>query len=219
MNLYQILNYQKIIDLRFDGIYIEQPIPDIINFQWKTILPAPPANNSKQTIKELKTISSLTKNRSKEEEELVYIIDQDTDSLFKKILDKYDIEYPKKEIEDIYRLIRPLLLNTKSLWNRPRPYQLAKLYGIPIDYINTDTHHTAAYPSGHTVYSSLAANIIKDLYPQINTSQLDEAVANTAKARILQGVHYPSDNQASIIFTKFVFDKLNTKIKKDYYNE
>jgi membrane-associated phospholipid phosphatase len=110
-------------------------------------------------------------------------------------------------------------MNTKGFWNRPRPIQLAKLLNIKLDAIITDTVHSASYPSGHTVYSSLVANIIRDLYPQVNTSQLDKVVTDTAKARMMQGVHYPSDNQASIIFSKFVFNKLNAILKKDYYNE
>jgi hypothetical protein len=69
------------------------------------------------------------------------------------------------------------------------------------------------------VYSSLAANIIKDFYPQINQLDLDKIVNNTAKARIMQGVHYPSDNKASVIFTKFIFNKLNSTLKEDYYEQ
>jgi hypothetical protein len=68
------------------------------------------------------------------------------------------------------------------------------------------------------VYSSLVAHILKDIHPQIKQQQLDNIVSETAKARVLQGVHYPSDNMASLIFSKFMFDKLNNKLRK-YYNE
>ena len=89
---------------------------------------------------------------------------------------------------------------------------MAKYYDIPIEVIVTDTHHTAAYPSGHTVYSSLIARILKHHYPIIDQRKLDILIANTAKARVLQGVHFPSDNQASVELTKVLFNKLKDKI-------
>lgn len=99
-------------------------------------------------------------------------------------------------------------MNTKIYWNRARPNQLAKYLNVPLNVIATDTHHTASYPSGHVVYSNLAANIIKDLYPQIQIRELDFIVNETARARVLQGVHYPSDNKASLVFSNYIFNKL-----------
>jgi hypothetical protein len=64
------------------------------------------------------------------------------------------------------------------------------------------------------VYSSLVANILKDMYPQIDSKQLDSIVLSVAEARVKQGVHYPSDNKASLIFSKFIFNKLNSKLRK-----
>lgn len=214
MNLYQILNHKKIIELTYDGILVEQPVPDIVDFDWKNILDAPPLNNSQITVNELNLISRVTLSRSEQQEKLVIVVDQDMDSLFKKLLEKYDIyTYPKTRIEDIYNIIRPIVLNIKSLWNRPRPYQLANLYGIKIDHINTDTHHTASYPSGHTVYATLVANIIGVIYPQINKPELKQIVNTIAENRVLQGVHYPTDNSASIILSNYLFNKLQPNFR------
>jgi membrane-associated phospholipid phosphatase len=130
------------------------------------------------------------------------------------LLKKYNLKYPQNYINLFYDIVKPVLLNIKGYWNRARPKQLAEFYNIDIDVILTDTHHTAAYPSGHTVYSSLVSNILKDIYPQINKKELDHIVNETAKARVLQGVHYPTDNEASIIFTNFLFNKLDKKLRK-----
>jgi membrane-associated phospholipid phosphatase len=91
---------------------------------------------------------------------------------------------------------------------------LADLYNIDINVIVTDTIYTASYPSGHTVYSKLVANILHFIYPQIRINQLDNIVTTTAKARIMQGVHYPSDNKASLIFSDTIFNKLNPKLER-----
>ena len=102
-------------------------------------------------------------------------------------------------------------MNTKNYWNRPRPSQLSKLYGIEIEEIVTGTIDTASYPSGHTVYSKLVANILKKIYPQF-AKNFDNIVDATAEARFKQGVHYPSDNKASIEFANYVYEKLSNKI-------
>ena len=79
--------------------------------------------------------------------------------------------------------------------------------------IVTQTHDTPAYPSGHTVYSKLVANILHDMFPQISFVELDSIVKKTGFARVVQGVHFPSDNEASIIFTNYLFKALNPKLR------
>ena len=219
MNLSLALKYKTIESLTYDSVFLEKPMANIIDFDYRTILSPPPKNTENKTFKELETISSKTFNRSNQDTDLVLRIDHDIDPFFENLLLKYNLKYPKDYIKNFYHIIKPVLMNTKGFWNRPRPKQLADLLGIDIDIIVTDTHHTPSYPSGHTVYSSLVANIIKDFYPQVNHSDLDKIVDNTAQARILQGVHYPSDNKASLIFTKFVFNKLNSTLKKDYHEQ
>lgn len=218
MNLLYFLSKDKIDSLGYETVYLEKPVSNLINFDWKKILDPPPQNTSDKTRDELLLISKSTKNRSKEDISLVYNVDQDLDEPFILLLKKYKLNYPQNYIDLFYDIVKPVLLNTKSYWNRARPSQLADIYGVDIDVILTDTHHTAAYPSGHTVYSSLVANILKDLFPQINTKELDHIVLETARARVVQGVHYPTDNKASLIFSKTLFNHLQLKLRK-YYNE
>lgn len=215
MNLLYNLHKDKLESLGYDTIYLELPIADVCkNIDWKNILKQPPANLSKITYQELQLLSRLTKNRTKEEIELVYNIDEDMDTPFELLCKNYNIEYPKTHIEEFYQLIRPILKNTKSYYNRPRPNQLASYFGFQINIIVTNTHHTGSYPSGHTVYSKLVSLILKDKYNQIDQSKLDNIVNQTTKARMLQGVHYQSDCDASLIFSTFLFNKL-----KGIFNE
>jgi hypothetical protein len=209
VNILHYLNKDRINSLGYDTIYLEKPVANFWkNVDWKNILDTPPANLSKTTLQELQLLSRLTLNRTKEEEDLVNRIDVDMDTPFELLCKNYDLSYPKNIIEENYHLLRPILLNLKGMYNRPRPNQLAKYFGLKIDVIVTDTHHTAAYPSGHTVYSKLVSLVLKNKYPQIDQIKLNNIVDNTAKARLLQGVHYPSDNEASIIFANFMFNKL-----------
>lgn len=218
MDLYHFFLRDKIEALGYDTIYLEKPMSKLIDFDWKEILDPPSSNSSKSTIDEVRFISKETKNRSKQEINNILTIDQDLDKSFIAFLKLYNLRYPQEYIDLFYDIIRPLLYNTKSYWNRARPKQLADLLGIDINVIVTDSHHTASYPSGHTVYANLVASILKDTYPQINKKQLDNLVLNVAEARVKQGVHYPSDNKASLIFSEFIFNKLNPKLR-NYRNE
>jgi hypothetical protein len=215
MNLLYYLHKDKLDSLGYDTIYLEQPVSDIVkDINWKQILSNPPNNTSKVTLKELELLASLTKNRTPKEIELVYNIDQDLDTPFELLCSSYGVEYPKTHIEEFYHIIRPILQNTKSYYNRPRPNQLAHYFDLKIDIIVTETHHTASYPSGHTVYSKLVSLILKDKYNQIDQTKLDNIVNQTKQARMLQGVHYPSDCDASLIFSTTLFNKL-----KGIFNE
>jgi len=214
MNPFLILHKDKIDSIGYDTVYLEKPMSNLIDFDWKKILKPPPVNSSKETLKELSIVSAATKNRTSKDIELVHNVDVDMDTPYILLLKKYNLSYPQNYINLFYDIVKPVLLNIKGYWNRARPKQLAEFYNIDIDVILTDTHHTAAYPSGHTVYSSLVSNILKDIYPQINKKELDHIVNETAKARVLQGVHYPTDNEASIILTNFLFNKLDKKLRK-----
>lgn len=213
MNLLLHLHKDKLDSLGYDTIYLEKPVADFWkNVDWKNILDPPPSNLSKTTLKELQLLSRLTVNRTKEEENLVRRIDVDMDTPFELLCKSYGVVYPKNLIEENYHLIRPILLNIKGFYNRPRPNQLASYFDLKINIIVTDTHHTAAYPSGHTVYSKLVSLILKEKYNQIDQNKLDNIVNQTAQARLLQGVHYPSDNEASLILSTFLFNKLKGQL-------
>jgi hypothetical protein len=186
---------------------------NLIDFDYKSILKSPEPNNSKQTEKELNLISYATKNRKNTDIQFIHDVDEDMDSFFISFLDKQNLEYPYRYIGLFYDIVEPVLMNTKSFWNRPRPIQLARMYNIPIDIILTDTIHTASYPSGHTVYSSLVANILTEKYPKFG-NQFESIAKNIGIARVQQGVHYPSDNVASFIFSNYVYKKLEPKLKQ-----
>lgn len=212
MNLNKYLRNKDLQDLKFDSVYTEQPISDIVQINWKNILDPPPSNDSTLAYKELVFVAKKTLNRSQRDVEFVHKIDQDIDSQFIDLLKEYKIEYPTKIIDEMYAIIKPILMNVKNLYNRARPSQLAKFFGIEIDTIITDTIHTASYPSGHTVYASMVSSIIQKMIPSIPKQKLNDLVDQTALARILQGVHYPSDNAASIKFTNILFKRLYPKL-------
>lgn len=211
MNLNLIFNRKKIENLTYDSVVTERPMSHLVSFDYKTILPEPPANTSTTTQKELEIVSKATLNRSKKDYDLIYGMDKDIDKYYISFLEKYRLEYPYEYINSFYSVVENILMNTKWFFNRPRPAQLAPFYGVTIEKLETETIHTPSYPSGHTVYSKLVANILTKIYPQF-AKNFDNIVDATAEARVKQGVHYPSDNKASIEFANYVYKKLFNKI-------
>lgn len=208
----QIIVSKDIDNLRYADYLIEYTIPDIAkDIDWKNILKPPSSNSSKKTFKELSYVIDQANNRSLSDEQFILNIDDDPNYLLYQFLDQKNIVFPFDYFKTFYNIVKPFLYNTKFYFNRLRPYNLAKIYNLDINVLKTDTHNTPSFPSGHVVYTSLAANIVANIYPQLKT-ELDNIVLETAKARILQGVHYPSDCIAAIDLTNYLFKKLNPRL-------
>lgn len=201
--------------IKYSNSLIEYPIPDIVSCDWKEILEKPYTNSSKQTYKEILYVQDqAVSHRSKSDINNILNIDKDPNFGIYKLLEERNLKFPYNYFHMFYDITKPVLLNTKYIFNRARPKTVGHLYGIHIDIIETETHHTPSYPSGHTFYTSLASEILKELYPELKY-ELNEQVENTANARIRQGVHYQSDNDASLILSKYMFKNLHPILKKE----
>ena len=182
-----------------------------LDIDWKNLIPNPPPNRSEQTKAELRKIQLVSTNRTDAEVRLVYEVDKDPGLIFVPFLKDKDLPYPKEEIEAYWSVIYPIVMNLKWFYNRPRPYQLGPKYGMEIKYISTKTHKTPAYPSGHTSYGNLVALILSEKYPEYSKS-FQAFALQVGEARVLQGVHYPSDNDAAVKLTNNIWRDIKYKI-------
>jgi len=170
----------------------------ILDIELRSIIPPPPKNSSLTTKKELENIAKATKNRTNKELDLVYLVDNEPIDLFTNSLYKRGMKFPKDVFDSYYNILEQYVYALKFYYNRARPEKLAPYFNLEIEVIYTETHHTPAYPSGHTMYSELAAQILSDLYPELR-EEFFQLSDYCGLARILQGVHYPSDNKAARI--------------------
>lgn len=182
-----------------------------LDIDWKNLIPNPPPNRSEQTKAELRKVQLVSTNRTDAEVKLVYEVDKDPGLIFVPFLEDKDLPYPKEEIEAYWSVIYPIVMNLKWFYNRPRPYQLGPKYGMEIKYISTKTHKTPAYPSGHTSYGNLVALILSEKYPEYSKS-FQAFALQVGEARVLQGVHYPSDNDAAVKLTNNIWRDIKYKI-------
>ena len=186
--------------MKYDEGFKKWNVSDKVTIGWNGVLPIPPENTSHFTVQELMDMSELTRNLSSSEKDLVIMVDVDPNSVFEKMIKKHNLKNHKDQLKKAWGIIKPIILNLKWKFNRPRPYQLAEAYGIDLKVLVTDTHHTPAYPSGHTAEAAMMGYILAEHYPHLS-SEIFDKIDLAGKARVLQGVHYPSDNDASMVIT------------------
>lgn len=192
--------------------YASMDFPELGKIDLFNIVSDPAKNSSQTTKNELLYLQRLTKNLSKSDVDLVYKVDDDPMYLFKEFVFDNKLEFPTQFFTVMYyTCVIAVVDHLKYFYNRARPYQLADYYNIKINRIVTKTHGTPAYPSGHTMYAGLIAEILADKYPK-HSNKLNTFVDMCGKARELQGVHYPSDNEASKKIIKTIYPQL-----KKYY--
>jgi len=195
-----------------ENCHYNYKISSLITFDWQNILPDPLPNSHNNTIEELLYLSELTKYRNTYDLDLIDRIDKDPTIDIKNLCQQYNLVFPQEYFDNFYKETKNLILTIKAYFNRPRPKQLADLYNIPIDTIDSKTAKTPSYPSGHTVYARLASNIVQSLWPEFHKVLYDKVLL-VAYARCCQGVHFPSDNKASILLADYLFNRLQSKIK------
>mgnify|MGYP003117835804 FL=1 len=182
--------------------------PKYVEIDYMNLLPEPPANSSQVTRKELMYLSKITSNLSERQLELIKMVDEDPNNLFMPILKIHGLKFPKDKFKEFYKsTLEPVIVQLKNKFLRPRHHQLAEKMGISINVTETDTHNTPAYPSGHTMYAAFTASMLSTMYPDY-TSDFYRIANLAGEARMLQGVHYPSDNDASMVVASAIYEDI-----------
>ena len=207
----------KIKNLRHGNVKKSFKVPEVVTIGWDNVLADPPSNDSEITKQELLYVSELTKNLSSSEIDLIKMVDRDPNLLYEKTLKKYNLEFPEEIFRKSWSIMSPIIKNLKYKFNRPRPYQLAPLYNIDIKIVRTKSHQTPAYPSGHAAYAALGAYILSAKYPE-HSSEFFSNSGGAGVARILQGVHYPSDNDASMVISAAIWENIRYELFPELKN-
>ena len=187
----------------------------LITIDWDSIIPDPPSNTSDVTKTDLSKVEELSRRISFEEFDFIMLVDDDTANLFKAYTKRVGLDYPTGLIDSVVDNIDTMLLNLKYKFRRPRPFQIAPHLGYIISVIQTDTHQTPAYPSGHQGQGAIIAEVLSSLYPE-HKAQWNNFADLVGKARVMQGVHYPSDNEVSITLAKTLWANMKDNLDEKY---
>lgn len=207
------LKYSQTFDYN-KSHYANMSFPELDGIDIFSIVDPPEKNSSSHTKKELQYIAQKANNRSIKEVELVYNVDKDPFYVFEDQFKALNIDFPYRKFYTIYEhIVVAVIEHLKFYYNRARPFQVSALYNIPINRIETSTHHTPSYPSGHTMYAQLISEIASEKYPE-KQGVFDMLAQKCGEARVLQGVHYPSDNSAATKIIKTIYPKLSEYYEK-----
>ena len=153
----------------------------------------------------------MTKNISKKDFDFIIKVDNEPSDMFIPYLKRHGLKYPADVIDKVLDNVYPVWLKLKYLYKRPRPFQLAPHLGYKISVIQTDTHQTPSYPSGHQTEGAIIAEVLSSYYPEHKTA-FYEAAGLVGKARVMQGVHYPSDNDVSMILSRILWEDIRQNL-------
>jgi PAP2 superfamily len=137
----------------------------------------------------------------------------------------YDVGAPRSFVTEVPKLMQTALdtkvasadLLFKQIFQRPRPYQVAKLMGRERFFYEHSVYATTpSLPSGHCLQGMLSGAAVYSDYNETDLFRNDDRLAclqqltvDIGDRRVMAGLHYPSDNICSWILalqlSKFVF--------------
>ena len=182
-------------------VRLRMPTPQWLDREY----PYVPPPDKGGTLRELKFLLSLVPERS-ENLEFILRADKDFLSLFLELCEEIGTPVIEKDLRDILAESTILILKLKWLYNRPRPYQVARKYGISFTQLPSETANTPAYPGGHTIQAYLVADYLSERAPHHRKLFMDLA-SQISWSRALGGYHWPSD----LIFGKSLYQSIANK--------
>jgi hypothetical protein len=155
--------------------------------------------------------SELTKEELNEVAESILLLEDKENEVYLKRYKSYDRSllqsittiFKQKGIDveklcgDIFEDVNPLIAKLKIKFNRPRPYQLANYYKLKLFPFNSYSSNSPSFPSGHTIQSHVALNVIGSLHPNLYKF-CKNIMEDISESRINLGLHYRSDNDFAI---------------------
>lgn len=205
---------EKVNDIKYTDKKLSFKVSNL-SIDWENVLPDPPLNNSETTKKELEYLSGLTKSRTQKDIDLIMQVDKEPNILYIDVLKSLGLEFPLDEFNRAWNIVYPVIMNLKYRHNRPRPQQLAELYNINIKTLETESAQTPSYPSGHSAYAATSAYLLAAKYPE-HSGEFFDKVGIVSKCRMIQGVHYPSDTEASMVIVGAIWEDIRYKLFPQY---
>jgi hypothetical protein len=171
------------------------------------IISEAPTNDSKTTKKDLETLLLKTKRATAEELTFARYIDS-VDNLaqcYVDLLHQKNIEITMGDFFGVDARLEPLVFWLKDKINRPRPYQLARTFNLPLFPLMHTDAMSSAYPSGHAATAFLISEYFSRKFPE-HRIELLALATKIADSREITGIHYPSDTEISKKIVKIVFE-------------
>ena len=156
-----------------------------------------PYPDEAETQKELWYLVELSHTVDSYRLEYIESVDKYLYEVMSEFLASYGVTASSELIKQQLDVYEPIIDYLKVIYNRPRPFQSAGVYGIPLyPKLRTDASDSS-YPGGHTLLCLFFRHIYKASHPELARPLMQFAL-DVAKTREEGGVHHPSDNLFSM---------------------
>lgn len=156
-----------------------------------------------ETVAELKHLVALQDTVDSPRLAYCKLVDVHLYEVMSEYLASYGVTASAEEIQQQVSIYDPIIDYLKVLYNRPRPFQTAAAYGVPLyPLVRTDASDSS-YPSGHTLLALFFRHIYMQSHPDLAKALLD-FVLDIKLTREQGGVHYPSDGVFSMHIYKHI---------------
>lgn len=163
-----------------------------------------PYPDEKDTQSELRHLVEVGKHVDTVRLEYVKKVDRHLYDVMSEYIASYGVMVSTAEIKQQLDVYKPIIDYLKVVYNRPRPFQCAAVYGIPLyPRLESTKANTASYPGGHTLQALFFRHLYMESHPDL-ADPLMELVWDVARTREEGGVHYPSDN----LFAMHIYNHL-----------
>lgn len=149
------------------------------------------------TINELRYLVAVAQSVDSERMDYINRVEVDLYGVMSEYLATYGVTVSSEEIKNKLDVYDPIEDYLKIYYNRPRPFQTAAQFGIPLYPLLKTDASSASYPGGHTLTSLWFRDIYMKEHPELSGA-LMRFVIDIKRTREEGGVHYPSDSLFSM---------------------
>lgn len=162
-----------------------------------------PYPDERTTKRELWMLVGMSTTISPERLEYCTALDKDLFGVMSDYMTELGKNVSKEQIEKYCIIYEPVIDYLKAVYNRPRPFQTAGMYNIPLYPRIDDFSGESSYPGGHTLFALFFYHIFKMRYPELEGDLL-KFVLDVKLSREQLGVHYPSDGVFSFRIYRYL---------------
>lgn len=165
---------------------------------WNNIqLKPPPRNDSLQTWVELQQIKEMLSRLTEDDREEIARQDVGIEREFVSLLPKQDQGAALRDLDDLTNELATICQYFKLKFDRPRPEQLFKFWGVDAAPFPSKSAGTPAYPSGHAMLARFVALYLSRKYPSLKGA-FGQLAKKMGYNRIQAGLHFPSDYESGV---------------------
>ena len=140
--------------------------------------------------------------------QLQELADLDTDKLFQHFLDGKNLTFNESYYSKLRLDLLSIIKTLKEYYDRPRPGQVAKYFGIDFTPDNLTTVQSPSYPSGHTIQAYVVALSLSEQFPEYSEDLLNIAEM-ISQSRVDRGVHFQTDIDFGREIAYLIFDEMS----------